>query len=255
MAKKERCFWHNDRSAVVLCTFCGMPICDECHKGALCNQCIEKPPKSKKKALIFAIFLGWLGVHRYYMGFYFTGVLYTISFGIIGIGWALDVIRILFMSTIDKNKQPYYTGDNFPYCTVGIKIKESNSSVIGDLTGAVGDAILDGMSSETIKWFYRLLWRDKLRRPLLRFDQESERQLRLTKEAGEAKSTKSKVVLIILSILLGWLGVDRFFAGRIGLGILKLLTGGGFYLWWLIDIILAIMGLQKDSHGNYIDGK
>jgi len=45
-------------------------------------------------------------------------------------------------------------------------------------------------------------------------------------------------VTLVLSILFGSLGVDRFMMGRIGLGILKLITFGGFGVWWLIDVIL-----------------
>ncbi|WP_027121525.1 TM2 domain-containing protein [Mycoplasma leonicaptivi] len=66
------------------------------------------------------------------------------------------------------------------------------------------------------------------------------------------KSSKDRTVLILLSIFLGGLGVDRFYAGRVGLGILKLLTFGGSGIWYLIDIILAVTGKMKDSKGNYI---
>jgi uncharacterized protein YraI len=57
-----------------------------------------------------------------------------------------------------------------------------------------------------------------------------------------------------LSILLGGIGADRFYAGRIGLGIVKLLSMfvGIGTIWWLIDIFLALMGLQKDSNGDFI---
>jgi len=46
------------------------------------------------------------------------------------------------------------------------------------------------------------------------------------------------VLTLIMSIIFGQLGVDRFIMGHIGLGILKLLTAGGFGIWWIIDIIM-----------------
>lgn len=49
---------------------------------------------------------------------------------------------------------------------------------------------------------------------------------------------KSKTTAILFSVLLGGWGVDRFYMGYTGLGILKLLTGGGCGIWYLIDIIL-----------------
>ena len=61
---------------------------------------------------------------------------------------------------------------------------------------------------------------------------------------------KQKNVALILSILLGELGIDRFYLGYTGLGILKLLTVGGFGLWWLIDIILIATDRMKTSTGE-----
>ncbi len=46
------------------------------------------------------------------------------------------------------------------------------------------------------------------------------------------------VLTLIMSILFGSLGVDRFIMGQVGLGILKLITLGGCGIWWLIDVIL-----------------
>lgn len=46
------------------------------------------------------------------------------------------------------------------------------------------------------------------------------------------------VLVLVLSILVGQLGVDRFMMGQVGLGILKLITAGGCGIWWIIDIIL-----------------
>ena len=46
------------------------------------------------------------------------------------------------------------------------------------------------------------------------------------------------VLTLIMSIVFGILGVDRFIMGHVGLGILKLITLGGCGIWWLIDLIL-----------------
>ncbi|MDD3692563.1 MAG: TM2 domain-containing protein [Oscillospiraceae bacterium] len=61
---------------------------------------------------------------------------------------------------------------------------------------------------------------------------------------------KSKTVALILSIFLGEFGVDRFYVGKIGTGILKLLTAGGLGIWWLIDIILIATNNFTDKWGN-----
>ncbi len=62
-------------------------------------------------------------------------------------------------------------------------------------------------------------------------------------------SPKSWVATLLLSIFLGTLGIDRFYLGKVGTGILKLLTGGGFGIWWIIDIILIVAGSMTDKQG------
>ncbi|MGN1481317.1 TM2 domain-containing protein [Porcipelethomonas sp.] len=61
---------------------------------------------------------------------------------------------------------------------------------------------------------------------------------------------KSKTTALILSIFLGELGIDRFYLGYTGLGILKLITGGGFGIWWLVDLILIAMGKLTAKDGS-----
>ncbi len=54
----------------------------------------------------------------------------------------------------------------------------------------------------------------------------------------------------MLSFFLGGLGIDRFYMGYIGLGILKLITIGGCGIWYLIDLILILTGNLNDSNGR-----
>lgn len=65
---------------------------------------------------------------------------------------------------------------------------------------------------------------------------------------------KSFVVTWILAFLLGTFGIDRFYLGKIGTGILKLITLGGFGLWTLIDLIITLVGAQRDKAGRPLEG-
>ena len=65
---------------------------------------------------------------------------------------------------------------------------------------------------------------------------------------------KSFVVTWILAFLLGTLGIDRFYLGKIGTGILKLITFGGLGLWTLIDLIITLVGARRDKAGQPLAG-
>lgn len=66
------------------------------------------------------------------------------------------------------------------------------------------------------------------------------------------KSDKNFVAALLLCFFLGGLGVHRFYAGKIGTGILMLLTLGGLGIWTLIDFIIIAVGSFKDNNGLYI---
>jgi hypothetical protein len=68
--------------------------------------------------------------------------------------------------------------------------------------------------------------------------------------SGVADEGKDWLVALLLSIFVGEFGVDRFYLGHIGLGVLKLLTGGGCGIWWLIDVILIATNSLKDGQGR-----
>ncbi|NLT12097.1 MAG: TM2 domain-containing protein [Clostridiaceae bacterium] len=61
---------------------------------------------------------------------------------------------------------------------------------------------------------------------------------------------KSKTTALILSIFLGGLGVDRFYLGHTGMGLLKLFTGGVFGIMYVVDIIMILTGKMTTKDGQ-----
>ena len=62
-------------------------------------------------------------------------------------------------------------------------------------------------------------------------------------------SLRDWLVTLLLSVFVGSFGIDRFYLGKVGTGILKLLTFGGFTIWTLIDIILIALKRLDDKQG------
>ncbi len=77
--------------------------------------------------------------------------------------------------------------------------------------------------------------------------------IKAIKKAPAKNGGKLQIVALILCILLGLIGVHRFYLGYSGLGILYLLTAGLFGIGWLIDLILLIIpnGLTPKGKSNY----
>lgn len=61
---------------------------------------------------------------------------------------------------------------------------------------------------------------------------------------------KYKSIAMVLSLLFGLLGFDRFYLGYWGLGMLKLITLGGLGIWWLLDFIFIYTDNMLDVKGN-----
>ena len=65
-------------------------------------------------------------------------------------------------------------------------------------------------------------------------------------------SEKKRLIASLLCFFLGPIGVHRFYVGKVGTGILQILTFGGLGLWVLIDFIMILCGSFKDKEGKVI---
>lgn len=73
------------------------------------------------------------------------------------------------------------------------------------------------------------------------------------KVAGAAGGGKSQIIALILCIVVGAIGIHRFYLGYIGIGVIQLLTAGGCGIWTLIDLIRIITGDLQPKSGSYTD--
>jgi hypothetical protein len=68
----------------------------------------------------------------------------------------------------------------------------------------------------------------------------------ITTQSGQ----KSWIVALLLCLFLGMVGAHRFYAGKIGTGIIQLLTLGGFFgVWVLVDLVMILIGKFTDKDG------
>lgn len=94
-----KCGAEIDDSAVV-CVKCG---CATKNYNAKTTYRDEASSKSRLVALLLCIFLGCLGVHRFYIGKIGTGVIWLFTAGCFGIGWIIDIIMIACGKMRDKD--------------------------------------------------------------------------------------------------------------------------------------------------------
>jgi hypothetical protein len=69
---------------------------------------------------------------------------------------------------------------------------------------------------------------------------------------GRPISPKSRTAAALLSFFVGILGVHRFYVGKVGTGVLMILTFGGLGIWVLIDFVLILAGSFTDEEGRVV---
>ena len=71
----------------------------------------------------------------------------------------------------------------------------------------------------------------------------------MTARGGGGQSEKNFVSALLLCFFLGAFGAHRFYAGKVGTGLLQLVTLGAFGIWTIIDFIMIAVGKFTDSRG------
>ncbi len=64
---------------------------------------------------------------------------------------------------------------------------------------------------------------------------------------------KSRIIALLLCLFFGVAGFHRFYVGKIGTGILYLLTGGFFGIGYIVDIITIAFGSFRDANGQLLE--
>ena len=71
-------------------------------------------------------------------------------------------------------------------------------------------------------------------------------------DSPDTDSGSVRGVALGLAIPLGMFGAHRFYVGKVGTGVLQLVTFGGMGMWWLYDLILIASGEFRDADGRRI---
>lgn len=72
----------------------------------------------------------------------------------------------------------------------------------------------------------------------------------MSSETTTGTGQKSWIAALLLCLFLGGIGVHRFYVGKVGTGVLMLITLGGLGVWTLIDFIMIIIGKFTDKQGQ-----
>jgi len=89
-------------------------------------------------------------------------------------------------------------------------------------------------------------WQKKMVRKLER------KEARMIKKGKMTTGDRSWGIALLLSIFLGGLGIDRFYLGYTGWGLLRLFTGGLFGILYVLDIIFIAVGSLQPKNGSYV---
>jgi len=165
---------------------------------------------------LLAVFVGWLGVHRFYVGRTRSGALQTV----------LGTLSIL------SGGVPVFTAPLLMW-------------VVLDVVWIITREFRDHHGRRIVR-----LNSDDRRR----YNGETGAHAHpLPGKPRDATTSRySRAIALILTLLLGFVGAHRFYVGRTGTALAMLFTLGGLGIWWLIDVVIVASGQLKDNEGKWV---
>ena len=83
------------------------------------------------------------------------------------------------------------------------------------------------------------------------FDKKKEQLLNSNESTG-LTTDNTWLVTLLLCFFAGFLGIHRFYVGKMGTGFLQIITLGGLGLWVLLDLIMIVIGKFTNKEGKFI---
>ncbi len=162
---------------------------------------------------LLALFVGWLGVHRFYIGRMRSGALQTVlgTLSIVSGGVPVFLVPLLMWVVLD---------------VVWIITREFRDSHGRRIARVNSD------DRRTYSGAHTPRVSGKTREPSV--------------------SHCSRAIALIFVLLLGLVGAHRFYVGRTGSAFGMLFTLGGLGIWWLIDVVIVASGQLKDNEGKWV---
>ncbi len=171
------------------------------------------------------------------------------------VSFAIPILTISFMNTILSNVLPYiatYASQEFGFFSEGILYTYSLFSAIASIIAYLISAVLSYVLTKT---YFEIIEKYISKKTQLNKSSSENSNNSSTEQNPNVVnfsstayySTKSKAVAALLCFFFGYLGIHRFYTGKIGTGILWLLTVGLFGFGTFIDFFIIIFGGFKDS--------